>query len=179
MRAMRNIRPLWPIGCAILAAVVFGGCSTGTTTSGLNLVDAQGNHPANFLSTHPRFAVADVEQCKDCHGNDLAGGIANTSCFTAACHHGTETGWVVFPSGPPQGHGTSAKKAPGSSGFVSCRICHAADFTGDGSLVSCLNNAACHGAGVQSPHPQKPWRSSSAARTTGSTTESFRSATSS
>ena len=151
MRAMRNIRSLWPIGCAILAAAVFGGCSTGTTTSGLNLVDAQGNHPANFLSTHPRFAVADVEQCKDCHGNDLAGGIANTSCFTAACHHGTETGWVVFPSGPPQGHGISAKEAPGSSGFASCQICHASDFSGGGAKKSCF---LCH----TPPHPNS-WRS--------------------
>src|SRR4030067_2133638 len=103
MRARRKFRARWPIGGAILAAVVFGGVSPATRTSGLNLVDPQGNHPANFLSTHPRFAVADVEQCKDCHGNDLAGGIANTSCFTAACPHGTETGGGVVPSRPPHG----------------------------------------------------------------------------
>ena len=93
MRAMRNIRPLWPIGCAILAAVVFGGCSTGTTTSGLNLVDAQGNHPSGWISTHPSFARPDGRACTECHGDNLRGGISGVSCFTASrngqgCHAG-------------------------------------------------------------------------------------------
>ena len=152
MMANGRIRPLWPVLISVLLALFATGCSTSTENGGLSLVDEQGNHPANFLSTHPAFAVSSVAQCRPCHGDDLAGGIANTSCYTAACHHGTQTGWVVFPSGPPQGHGTSAKKKPGSSGFVSCQICHGNDFLGGAVQVACLS-AGCHGGAGQSPHP--------------------------
>jgi len=105
-----------------------------------------GTHPVDWLSTHPGFAVSDVSACTACHGDDLAGGISNTSCFTAACHH-EDPVWASAAA-----HGATAKRAPGSSGFKSCQICHAASFTGGGAQVSCLNNSACHGAGVQSPH---------------------------
>ncbi len=152
MIAYGRIRPLRPVPILILLASLAAGCSTGTTTSGLGFVDASGNHTATFTANHPAFAVSDVAQCRDCHGDDLTGGIANASCFTAACHHGTVPGWAS-----PGSHGASAKRAPGNSGFASCQICHASDFTGDGSGFSCLNNAACHGTGVQSPHPARPW----------------------
>jgi predicted CxxxxCH...CXXCH cytochrome family protein len=148
--ARKPFRPLGPVSLPILAALFAFGCSSGPATSGLSLVDAQGDHPANFLSAHPAFAVADVEQCRLCHGDALAGGIANTSCFTAECHHGTVPGWAA-----PAVHGAEAKKAPGSSGFGSCRICHGFDFTGGGAKVSCVNDPACHGAGVQAPHPSR------------------------
>jgi len=159
MRTIGRIRPARPGSIAILLlslALFVSGCSGGPGGGGQAIVDSQGNHPAAFASTHPTFAVANVDQCKSCHGDDLSGGIANTSCFTAACHHGTVPGWAT-----PAVHGATAKRAPGSSGFQSCQICHASDFTGDGSQVSCLNNAACHGAGIQAPHPAKPWLASS------------------
>jgi len=161
MTLFGKIRPLRPALAAfvLLAWALFvSGCSSGPGGSGtgLGLVDVQGNHPASFLATHSSLAVSNADQCRPCHGNDLSGGIANTSCFTAACHHGTVPGWIN-----PGSHGAAAKRAPGSSGFKSCQICHASDFTGDGALVSCLNNAACHGAGVASPHPPAPWRAAS------------------
>ncbi len=145
-------RALWPVLVVALVALAAGACSTSATNSGLTLVDAQGNHPANFLSTHPGFAVSSVAQCRSCHGSDLTGGIAKVSCFqnTAGCHHGTIPGWLSTPPAP-QAHGQSAKRAPGSSGFVSCRICHGSDYSGGGAQVACLN-AACHGDSG-SPHP--------------------------
>jgi len=156
-RGWSAILPLWPILFGIFVGLVSGGCSSGGgNTSAFSLVNNQGSHPANFLSTHPGFVGSTASECTPCHGDDLTGGIANTSCFTAACHHGTLPGWDS-----PVVHGASAKRVPGNGGFTSCQICHAVDFTGDGSLVSCLNNAACHGAGVQSPHPAIPWRASS------------------
>jgi predicted CxxxxCH...CXXCH cytochrome family protein len=151
MMANGRIRPLWPLLLSILLALLVSGCSDSNENSGLSLVDEQGNHPANFISIHPGFAVADINQCMPCHGDDLTGGISNQSCFLSACHHDPEPNWVVFPSGPPQGHGTSAKQAPGSSGFVSCQICHADDFSGGGAGVSCF---LCH----TPPHPNS-WRS--------------------
>lgn len=134
-------------------------CSTGAQNSGLALVDTQGNHPSSFLSTHPAVAVSDVEQCKTCHGDDLAGGIAKVSCFTAACHHGTIPTWADSSV-----HGASAKQAPGSSGFAACRICHGTDFsTRLGTPPQ--NCFDCHG--VNAPHPAAPWRASTGVTHTG------------
>jgi len=72
--------------------------------------------------------------------SDLSGGISNVSCFgnTAGCHHGPVSGWVAIPPAS-QNHGVSAKKAPGNSGFVSCKICHGSNFAGTTSAPSCLN----------------------------------------
>jgi hypothetical protein len=152
MPTANNARAFWPV--LVIVALAAGGCSTSNSSSGLSLVDEQGDHPDNFLATHPRFAVSSVDQCRTCHGSDLTGGIANQSCFLSACHH-EDPGWVAAPPAP-QPHGASAKKAPGSSGFVSCRICHGDTFSGGGAQVSCLN-AGCHGGAGQSPHPAQ-WR---------------------
>jgi len=149
MMANGRIRPLWPVLISILLALLVTGCSSSTENTGLSLVDQNGDHPASFLSTHPGFAVADVNQCRSCHGDDLMGGISNQSCFLSACHHDPEPNWVATPPAP-QPHGMSAKRKPGSSGFVSCQICHADDFSGGGAGVSCF---LCH----TPPHPNS-WR---------------------
>jgi predicted CxxxxCH...CXXCH cytochrome family protein len=143
-----NLGPARPWVYLLLFGALFAaGCSTSNDNPGLNLVDAQGNHPAGFLSTHPGFAVSDISQCTSCHGSDLTGGIAKTSCFLSACHHGTKPNWA-----DPAQHGASAKRAPGASGFASCQICHGNDFAGGGSGESCFT---CH---VTAPHPRAPWR---------------------
>lgn len=149
---IRPARPLFSASFLAGLALLAVGCSTGAQNSGLALVDAQGNHPSSFLSTHPAVAVSDVEQCKTCHGDDLAGGIAKISCFTAACHHGTIPTWADSSV-----HGASAKQAPGSSGFAACRICHGTDFS-TRLGTSPRNCFDCHG--VNAPHPAAPWRSS-------------------
>jgi hypothetical protein len=151
MMANGRIRPLWPVLISVLLALFATGCSTSNENSGLTLVDEAGNHPSNFLSTHPGYAVAEVGQCTSCHGSDLTGGISGQSCFLSSCHHDTVPGWVAAPPAA-QPHGNSAKAVPGSSGFVSCQICHASDFSGGGAQVTCLI-AGCHGGSGQSPHP--------------------------
>lgn len=155
-----------PIGVLILLAAfaAAAGCSSASTTG--SLVDASGNHPAGFVSTHPGPASPDGGACKECHGSDLRGGIVNVSCFSAsrngvACHAsgpaGHPAGWVAVPPAP-QPHGTAAKA---ENGFPGCQLCHGgASFTGSGAAVSCLNNAACHGATATWPHAPAPWRAS-------------------
>ncbi|MGA6992878.1 MAG: CxxxxCH/CxxCH domain-containing protein [Candidatus Deferrimicrobiaceae bacterium] len=134
----RVLRPLFYVVCAVL---FLGGCSSSSeTTSSFIPGPGGGTHPVDFLSTHPGFAVSDVGACTTCHGDDLTGGIADTSCFTAACHH-EDPGWAS-----PAAHGATAKRAPGNSGFKSCQICHASDFSGGGSGVSCF---LCH---APAPH---------------------------
>ena len=155
MMANGRIRPLWPVLISIFLALLVSGCSNSNENSGFSLVDQNGDHPSNFLSTHPGYAVAEINQCTQCHGDDLMGGISNQSCFLSACHHDPEPNWVATPPAA-QPHGASAKAVPGSSGFVSCQICHAVDFSGGGAQVSCLS-AGCHGGSGQSPHPAN-WR---------------------
>jgi predicted CxxxxCH...CXXCH cytochrome family protein len=116
-----------------------------TPTGGLHANSATMNYIANGGSS----------SCTECHGSDLAGGISRVSCFgnPAGCHHGPIGDWIS--TSPPQNHGISAKKAPGSSGFASCQICHGSNFSGGGANVSCFT---CHG--VSAPHAPKPWRAS-------------------
>jgi predicted CxxxxCH...CXXCH cytochrome family protein len=95
MGKKNNVRSLWPILFGIVVAVGFGGCSSGPSSSSLGLLDAQGNHPAGWVTTHPAFARPDGGACTECHGSVTneaqSGGIANVSCFTASrngagCH---------------------------------------------------------------------------------------------
>lgn len=59
----------------------------------------------------------------------------------------------------PDSHGAVAKAAAASSsGFAVCQECHADNFTGGISHVTCLNTAGCHGESVSAPHSPKPWR---------------------
>lgn len=59
----------------------------------------------------------------------------------------------------PDSHGAVAKAAAGSTtGFAACQECHADNFIGGISNVTCMNTAGCHGASVSAPHSPKPWR---------------------
>jgi predicted CxxxxCH...CXXCH cytochrome family protein len=164
----------------LLGAVAFAaGCSTANNTEGggtsaNHVLPSGGSVPGWTVPTGgSQHAISATQEyasggtpvsCTDCHGAELKGGISRTSCFgnTSGCHHGTITGaitgeWVdVSPA--TQNHGVWAKRAIGDGSFFSCQICHGGDFSGGGALVSCFNNALCHGTGVLSPHPAQPWR---------------------
>jgi predicted CxxxxCH...CXXCH cytochrome family protein len=132
---------------------------SGSSVSGWLVVPSGGSHAST--ATLDYVANGGSSGCTQCHGSDLSGGISGVSCFgnPAGCHHVPVSGWAAAPPAAQQ-HGVSAKKAPGSSGFASCQICHGSNFSGGGANQSCLNNSACHGAGVASPHAPKPWRGS-------------------
>ena len=165
MRTLRDFRN--PIGCLILLAAfaAAAGCSTAESPSGsatnMNHVLPSGSSVAGWLvlpsgGTHASTATLDYidgggsSGCTQCHGSDLSGGISKVSCFgnPAGCHHTPVANWAT-----PAVHGATAKKAPGSSGFASCQICHGNNFSGGGAQVAC---ADCHG--VPAPHPARPWR---------------------
>jgi len=135
----RSFRDPWnPIGVLILLAAfsVASGCSTAETPggSGTNMshVLPSGSSVDGWLATpsggtHASTATQDYlanngsSGCTQCHGSDLTGGISGVSCFgnPIGCHHDPVANWVT-----PAVHGATAKKAPGSSGFASCQICH-------------------------------------------------------
>lgn len=158
----RPARPSLIIMLAAGAILALAGCSSGTQQGvGNSHLTAQGTSVPGWLTTpagpslHSRSATDDFVAdgsvgCVECHGADLAGGISKVSCLASACHHDPVAG---FPN--PAVHGAQAKKAPGSSGFASCQICHGADFSRIfGRAGRCFD---CHG--VSAPHPAAPWRS--------------------
>ena len=167
MSGSRKKRPMRPfILLSLLSALWFAaGCSTANTPGGESHIDASGKSVSGWLvvpsgGSHSGTATREYSSgsvsCAQCHGADLSGGISNVSCFSdtaSGCHHVTGSGAPVW--GNPQAHGAAAKKAPGSSGFVSCQICHGKDFSGGGAKVSCFT---CHE--VNAPHPAQPWRGS-------------------
>jgi predicted CxxxxCH...CXXCH cytochrome family protein len=152
----------------LAALAASAGCSTSQSTNGdpaiVNHILPSGKSVDGWMvapsgGTHASSATLDYignagsSNCAQCHGSDLAGGISAVSCFSNAargCHHVTAPGTPAWDD--PQVHGATAKKAPGSSGFASCQICHGGDFSGGGSGVSCFS---CH---ATSPHPAD-WKS--------------------
>lgn len=89
MTGKGRYRAAGPVVLTLFLAAAAAGCSTARDPG--NLVDAQGNHPAGFVSTHPSFAGPSGAACTSCHGDDLRGGIAGVSCFSASrngvsCH---------------------------------------------------------------------------------------------
>ena len=173
MPSLRNFRN--PIGCLILLAAfaAAAGCSTaespGGSSNNMNHVLPSGSSVSGWLvvpsgGTHTSSATLDYianggsSDCTQCHGSDLKGGISGVSCFAnpAGCHHGpVVTGWVAAPPAAQQ-HGVSAKKAPGSSGFASCQICHGADFR----IPRGASNRTCYSCHTLTPHAPRPWRGS-------------------
>ncbi len=162
---MSRNRLLFYSAVLLLFASVIWGCSS--ANSDAPAIDANGHHPANWVQAHPDAFKSNPSACHECHSTqgstDLRGGISRVSCFSASfngitCHpngpSGHPDGWAS-----PDSHGASAKRpVGGNDGFEKCQVCHGNNFAGGIVNKSCLNNSACHGAGVNSPHPKKPWR---------------------
>ena len=170
MSGFRKNRPLRPFTwLLLLGAVAFAaGCSTANTSGGggtsANHILPNGTSAAGWTNpaggslhaitaTNEYVSGGALDSCAECHGADLSGGIAKASCFdplsASSCHHGTIAGWS-----DPALHGAAAKRAPGSSSFFACQICHGNDFSGGGAGIACED---CHD--VPAPHPSAPWLS--------------------
>jgi hypothetical protein len=121
----------------------------GESIPGWLVLPSGGQHAA--AATTDYIETSNLNSCGECHGSNLAGGVSKVSCYEnpAGCHHGPVPNWASVNV-----HGAAAKRAPGSSGFRACQICHGRDFAGGGSGVDCFT---CHT--VSAPHAQRPWRS--------------------
>ena len=158
IHSFRNLRHSTLSLILLVAFAGIAGCANDNSSGGMSsppdwvVVPSGGQHAKS--ATRDYLANGGSTPCTECHGADLSGGTSKVSCFgnPAGCHHGPVSGWTVA-SPAAQNHGVSAKQAPGSSGFVSCQICHGSNFSGGTSGVSCFT---CHG--VSAPHAPKPWR---------------------
>jgi len=94
--------------------------------------DAPGFHGAAVI------AAQGVDRCRDCHGEDLAGGFAGafTNC-ASACHPGGYSGHPEAEVGPWH------VELLGTKGLNSCRDCHGEDLEGGWSGGS-GSQAGCH-----------------------------------
>ena len=113
----------------LVAFAGIAGCANDKSSGGMSsppdwvVAPSGGQHAKS--ATRDYLANGGSTPCTECHGADLSGGTSKVSCFgnPAGCHHGPVSGWIAT-SPAAQNHGVSAKQAPGSSGFVSCQICH-------------------------------------------------------
>ena len=140
-------------------------CGCGSSNSAAPVFQA-GTHPAAWPTLHGAAYFDRAEQCAECHGKDLKGGISTVSCFSASwnglgCHvngpGGHPAGWAN-----PAAHGPHAKAlVSGADGFSYCQKCHGTLFDGGSVGKSCYT---CHG--VNAPHAPKPWRGGTYTHTT-------------
>lgn len=141
-----------------------GGC--GSSNSDAPTINASGQHPSAWPSLHGAAYLARAEQCYECHGRDLKGGISKVSCFSDSwqgrgCHAsgpgGHPAGWDT-----PSVHGPHAKaRVGGADGFSYCQRCHGTLLNGGSAKKSCYS---CHG--VSAPHAPRPWRGGTYSHTT-------------
>ena len=135
------------IGLLLVAALAFG-CSKERGAP----FDPDASHPVDFFPTHPAEYRAAGDSCTQCHGEDLRGGIAKVSCFSAsfdgrACHPGG-------PGGHPDGW-LSLHTVTDPAQAPVCASCH--DSPANTLPPNCFNTSLCHGP--KSGHPAG-WRSS-------------------
>ena len=126
---------------------------------------------ANTGGNHPAVASVSQESCRECHGQDLLGGISKVSCFTASFN-----GIGCHPNGPghpagfsnPDTHGARAKAAAGGvNGLATCKGCHGIDYRGAGSTAKdCIGCHKLSNSTTNAPHSPAPWRGGSRSHTT-------------
>lgn len=162
---MPSMRSWTKIVCvSALCCVVFG---CGKTNDTVQVLGSTNKHPDTWLTDHRSAYQKNRDQCRECHGTDLMGGITKVDCFNQGglgqCHSGT----------PPHGPRDVPHQLPFTDGsthgpvakqdLVFCQSCHG-QTGGPGSnprfnvTVGTLNNGCedCHG--VNRAHPV--WKSS-------------------
>ncbi len=124
-------------------------------------------HPDNWSTGHRSAYRQTPDQCRDCHGIDLKGGITKVDCFNQAglgqCHadkHGPRTITHQLPFTNPLLHGVAARKD-----LAECHVCHGVAGTAGsnprfnlaiGSLIAGCESSGCHS--INMAHP-KLWTS--------------------
>jgi hypothetical protein len=125
-----------------LMGLIVSACGDSNDQSLLNPIT--GKHPANWNVDHRTAYFSKSDQCQECHGPDLRGGISKVSCFSASfdgftCHAGGPVSHAI-PFTDPALHGSPAK-----SDLSNCQQCHGQpgtiNFNGGLSSIAC---STCH-----------------------------------
>ena len=109
---------------ATAACCALFGC--GTSNDQAPALGSISKHPDSWLTGHRSAYQQNRDQCRECHGLDLKGGITKVDCFNQAglgqCHaggHGPRNVPHVLPFKAGALHGPVAK-----SDLVYCQSCH-------------------------------------------------------
>lgn len=116
----------------LLITLAFGlflwGCSS-SNDSAIS-VNASGAHPNGWVTQHGTEYLRPASNCKDCHGQDLLGGITGTKCDL--CH-------TMPHSVPWKAHNQTTNQ------MTACAFCHGAGLVGGPKAPAC-SIASCHSA---------------------------------
>ena len=140
-REIKGKRVIFFMGIALMSLVVIA-CGDPNVQS---LLDPNtGKHPQDWIGSHRTAYFPKSDQCQECHGADLRGGISKVSCFSASfggstCHPGGPVSHAL-PFASPAQHGSPAK-----SDLSFCQKCHGQpgtiNFNGGLSSIAC---STCH-----------------------------------
>lgn len=158
-------RLLIPLRQAVIFGVFLALCACSSQNSEAPAF-ANGKHAADWVNMHGDAFLTNDQQCRQCHGDNLEGGIAapggssGPTCFSAeyesvVCHG--DTGPFGHPGEFVNSHNVHVLRYPqltveGPQGFEECVDCHGKDFQGrpvpqpSGSKensANCLTQ--CHG----------------------------------
>lgn len=110
--------------CVTAACCVLFGC--GKANDQAPSLGSSGKHPDAWLTGHRTAYRQNPDQCRECHGIDLKGGVTKVDCFNQAdagqCHaggHGPRNVPHLMPFKDGAAHGPEAKKD-----LAYCQGCH-------------------------------------------------------
>ena len=103
-------------------STIVSGCSD--THSGSGFSTDSGEHISGWVQKHGSKFRSDPDNCIECHGATLRGGISGVSCFSESfggisCHPAGPPGHPL-PFTDPADHGPPAK-----ADLIFCQLCHA------------------------------------------------------
>jgi predicted CxxxxCH...CXXCH cytochrome family protein len=112
------------IFCMLVACCALLGCSAANDQA--PALGSDSKHPDGWRTAHRRAYQQNRDQCFECHGTDLKGGITKVDCFNQAalgqCHangHGPRNVPHELPFTAGSLHGPAAK-----NDLVYCQSCH-------------------------------------------------------
>jgi hypothetical protein len=146
---MPQIKPaLALIALCLGGALALAGC--GDENSKASFGPETGKHVAGWITAHDQAALADVNACVECHGENLDGrGISKVAC--SQCH--PESPFEVHPLVFGQLAYARHVGYVAANGTSTCTPCHGANLQG-GAAPSC--GISCHMAINQTTgQPQK------------------------
>jgi hypothetical protein len=122
----------------LLSASLLSLSGCGDANSQATLDPYAGNHPHSWPFDHAAVAKTNPEPCKECHGDDLAGGISRVSC--TQCHIGGPLSVHPKEWTKLEDHGSDLPQ----NGLESCKnaVCHGTN--GEGVPSSGLACTTCH-----------------------------------
>jgi predicted CxxxxCH...CXXCH cytochrome family protein len=149
--------------CMIIACGTLFGCSAANDQApALNSTNA---HPSDWRTAHRSAYRQKPDSCRECHGDDLTGGITKIGCSVASCHAGNHPPRSIIHEVPFKGtdtlnkaHGSLAKKD-----LTVCQDCHGLPGSAGsnprfnltyGSLPAGCESSGCHNQFMAHP---KPW----------------------